>query len=201
MALPVIAVAILLAMPQARLPLLSAQDYLEGELGSELRHEYVAGQVFAMAGADRRHGQIVMNLGSVLHRAAGNGTCQVFVADMKVRIESADIFYYSDIVVGCDLADDHEYYSRAPCLLVEVLSDSTERADRGEKWQNYRLLPSLREYLLVDSRRVAVEIYRRGEAGWTCERLGVDEAFDSHCLGCSVPVVQMYSGLRFDRVA
>ncbi|WP_420468557.1 Uma2 family endonuclease [Panacagrimonas sp.] len=185
-------------MRPARLPLLSAHEYLDGELRSELRHEYVAGQVFAIAGAGRRHGEIVVNLGSALHRAARGGACRVYVADMKVRIDAADIFYYPDILVGCDPADDHEYYSRAPCLLVEVLSDSTERADRGEKWQNYRLLPSLREYLLVDSRRIAVEVYRLGDGGWTCEPLNPEEAFDSTCLGCSVPLQEIYAGLRFD---
>jgi Uma2 family endonuclease len=184
-------------MEHARIPRVAVADYLAGEQTSELRHEYVGGRVFAIAGAGKRHGRVVMNLGARLHLAAGDGPCRVFVADMKVRIEAADVFYYPDIVAGCDPSDDHELYFRSPCLVVEVLSDSTERADRGEKWRNYQLLSSLKEYVLVDSRRVHVEVYRHGEAGWDCYTLAADDVYDSACVNARIAVAEIYAGLQF----
>lgn len=140
-------------------------DYLQGELGSDIRHEYVAGQVFAMAGAGEVHNRIAGNLFFHL-RAATRGTpCGVFISDMKVRVAAHEAFYYPDVLLICDPRDRESLYKTSPCLIAEVLSPSTEIIDRREKLIAYRTLPSLRDYLLVahDSRRV--ERFRRTEAG------------------------------------
>ena len=147
-------------------------DYLQGELVSDIRHEYVAGQVFAMAGAGEAHNRISLNIAFHL-RAASRGTpCGVFISDMKVRVAAHEAFYYPDVVLTCDPHDRESLYKTSPCLIAEVLSPSTEIIDRREKLIAYRTLPSLRDYLLVaqDSRRV--ERFRRTEAGeWRHEIL------------------------------
>ncbi|TVQ92383.1 MAG: Uma2 family endonuclease [Chromatiaceae bacterium] len=145
-------------------PFLSVDEYLEGELSSEVRHEYVDGEVYAMVGASDRHGLITLNLAGVLSRRLPD-RCQVFMADMKVRIQTAerDIFYYPDVLVSCDPADRERYYRERPGLVVEVLSPHTERLDRFEKFLFYRQLDSLAEYVLVAQDFRQLEVYRRTE--------------------------------------
>jgi Uma2 family endonuclease len=138
---------------------------LQGELSSDIRHEYVAGQVFAMAGAGGAHHRIAGNLFFHL-RAATRGTpCGVFISEMKVRVKAHEAFYYPDVLLTCDPDDRESLYKTAPCLIAEVLSPSTEVIDRREKLIVYRSLPSLRNYLLIaqDCRRV--EWYQRDAAG------------------------------------
>ena len=155
-------------MRHAPQPLLSVDEYLEGELTSEVRHEYVAGVAYAMVGTSRRHNRIAGNLLTHLRAAARGSPCQVFMSDLKVRVPTADAFYYPDIAVTCDPGDDQEYYLERPCLIVEVLSPHTEAIDRREKLQAYRTLPSLQAYLLVSQEVPQVEIYERGGNGaWT----------------------------------
>jgi len=146
---------------------LSVAEYLQGEQQSEVRHEYVAGQVFAMAGAGETHNRISLNLAFHL-RAATRGTpCATFISDMKVRVEAHDAFYYPDVLLACEPADSESFYKRAPCLIAEVLSPSTEVIDRREKLLAYRALASLRYYLVVSQDRYLVEVYRRDpDGGW-----------------------------------
>jgi Uma2 family endonuclease len=161
-------------------------DYLRGEQESPVRHEYVAGQVFAMAGAGETHNRISLNIAFHL-RAATRGTpCGVFISDMKVRVAAHDAFYYPEVLVGCDPTDREPLYKAAPCLIAEVLSPSTEVIDRREKLLAYRALDALRYYLLVASDRRLVEIYRRGIDGrWRYEAIDDGElAFD--CAGMQV---------------
>ena len=109
-------------------------NYLEGEQSSDIRHEYLAGQVVAMEGATRTHALIAGSLHAALLPAARRKGCQLFMADMKVRIDHADesYFYYPDVVLSCATADRHPLYTALPCLIVEVLSPSTERIDTRE---------------------------------------------------------------------
>ena len=139
--------------------------YLQGELSSDIRHEYVAGQVFAMAGAGEAHNRIAGNLFFHLRSATRGTPCGVFISDMKVRVKAHEAFYYPDVLLTCDPDDRESLYKTAPCLIAEVLSPSTEVIDRREKLIAYRSLPSLRDYLLIaqDCRRV--EWYQRDAAG------------------------------------
>lgn len=177
-------------------PALSIEDYLAGEARTEIKHEYLAGEIVAMGGASARHGLIVTAFGLAIGRQARAKGCQLFIADMKVRIDhdSETYFYYPDLVLACDPADRANLFRTRPCLIVEVLSDTTERVDRREKRLAYSLLPSLREYVLVDQERVCVEIYRRGDQGWTHEIL-TDGALHLDCLGLDVPVAEIYADI------
>jgi Uma2 family endonuclease len=161
-------------------------DYLQGELASDIRHEYVAGQVFAMAGAGEAHNRIAGNLFYHL-RAATRGTpCGVFISDMKIRVPAHEAFYYPDVLLTCDPNDRESLYKTSPYLIAEVLSPSTEIIDRREKLIAYRTLPSLRDYLLVaqDSRRV--ERFRRTEAGEWHHEIIEDGALTFTCDGLQV---------------
>jgi Uma2 family endonuclease len=158
-------------MPQpAHRTTLTVDAYLAGEDGADQRHEYVAGQLYAMTGASARHALIAGNLFAALRPCVRGTSCQLFINDMKVhlRIDGQDLFYYPDLLLSCDPQDRETYFRSRPCLLVEVLSESTERIDRREKFWAYRSLPSLQEYVLISQTERRVEIYRRS-ADWGCE--------------------------------
>jgi len=176
----------------AHTTLISVDDYLAGELQSEVRHEYVAGQVYAMVGASDRHGLIAGNLFAALRPAARRNSCQLFISDMKVRLEigKQDVFYYPDLLVSCDPGDRATYYRERPCLIVEVLSESTERLDRREKMLAYPAIPSLQEYVLVAQDVRRVEVYRR-ENDWAPEVYTEGEV-PLRCLEVEVPVESVY---------
>ena len=118
-----------------------------------VKHEYGAGQIFAMVGVSRDHNRIALNLFKLLEAHLYGGPCQIYVAEVKVRVEKADAFYYPDIAVTCDASDTEKYYLTHPCLIVEVLSPSTEGIDRREKLMAYQQLESLQEYILYLRRK------------------------------------------------
>jgi Uma2 family endonuclease len=150
--------------PQTGATFLSVDAYLEGELESQIRHEYVDGETYAMVGASDRHGLITLNLAGLLSQSLPD-RCQVFSSDMKVRIQTAEreVFYYPDVVVSCDPRDRERYFRQNPCLVVEVLSPQTERLDRFEKLMFYRQLDSLEEYVLVSQEYRQIEVFRRAD--------------------------------------
>ena len=175
---------------------LSVADYLDGEEIAAERHEYLAGEVHAMSGASARHNLICGNLFAALHRHLAGGPCRVFMADLKVRlsVNEEDFFYYPDIMVACNPADQASHFRTQPSVLVEVMSPSTERIDRREKLLAYQTLPSLREYVLVAQNARRVEIYRRANDWKT-------ECFDSgeirlDCLESSVSVDAIYADVE-----
>ena len=174
---------------------LSVADYLAGEDGGEIRHEYLGGQLYPMAGASRRHGLITVNLGAFLRPLVRATDCQVFANDMKVRLRVAgdDVFYYPDILLTCDPADRETYFCTRPCLIVEVLSEQTERTDRREKFLAYTTLESLRGYVLVaqDTRRV--ELFRR-ENDWQPEIFS-DGTMPLCCLEGELPLDAVYEAV------
>lgn len=166
---------------------LSVADYLQGEQQAQVRHEYVAGRVFAMAGAGERHHRISLNLAFHLRAATRGTACGVFISDMKVRVAAHDAFYYPDVLMTCDPRDREPFYKRAPCLIAEVLSPSTEMIDRREKLLAYRALESLRYYLLLSQDRRLVEVYRREtDGGWRLEVIDGDAALVLDCAGIPI---------------
>ncbi len=174
---------------------IGVDEYLEGELGSGIRHEYIGGRVYAMGGASRAHGSVVTALTLGLGPSARETRCQLFVADMKVRlrIQGQDVFYYPDLVLTCDPDDRETYWCTRPCLIVEVLSPATERIDRGEKRLAYQTLDSLREYLLVAQDRPRVEVYRRAR-DWRREIHG-EGSVHLDCLDLDLPLAEIYAGV------
>lgn len=181
-------------MKTARLTNLSAEDYLALEHASELRHEYVAGQVFAMVGVRDSHNQVTGNIYLRLREGLRGGPCRVFIADMKLRIEPADAFYYPDLFVTRDARDTEPYYKRHPVL--EVLSASTEAIDRREKLRHYRMLESLREYVLVSPEEKTVEIYRRESGGeWLTLSLASGDPVELASVGVQFTMAEIFEGV------
>jgi Uma2 family endonuclease len=148
---------------------ISIEDYLKGELLSEMRREFIYGEVFAMAGASDRHNIISGNIFGNLWTHLQNSPCQVFSENMKLKAD-AQTFYYPDVMVICDESPVSSYYREEPILLVEVLSPTTERADRNEKLTVYKNIPSLREYLIVSQEKILVEVHRKlADETWQTE--------------------------------
>ena len=164
-------------------PYLTEQAYLAFEEASDVKHEYVDGEIYAMAGASRHHNQITMNISFHLRASRGKGgRCKVFSSDMKFRAEQGRFYYYPDVILSCDAGDNAEYYTEKPCLIAEVLSKSTARTDRTEKWLTYQKIPSLRYYLLADSLQKRVDYFVRNELGeWFYAELEEGETLTIEC--------------------
>lgn len=183
-------------MAQARLALISEADYLAGEELPGPRHEYLGGEIFAMTGASKTHGTIAGNVFARIRSHLRGTPCRVWMADMKVHIASATAYYYPDVVITCsavDLAPEApQSYVTAPRLIVEVLSPSTEKLDRREKWMNYRQLPSLEEYVLIDQERQWVEIFRRSDTGWLHDIAGPGQSAHLQSIDLPLGVAEIY---------
>ena len=184
---------------EPRLAQLTVAEFLDWDATTSIKHEYVDGEVYAMAGASRRHNLVVTNL--IRHaRAAADprAHCQIFGPDMKVRVERRNSFYYPDLSVCCDPSDRHESYLVRPCFIVEVLSPATAAVDRREKRMSYSTLESLREYVIVEQDRMRVELYQRNGAGFRGYLLSEpDHEIESSCLGMRLPLRQAYEGVEF----
>lgn len=147
---------------------MSYPEYLALEAESEIKHEYLAGEVFAMAGGSITHGALAMAVGTALSNALRDRACRVLSSDVRVRVKATDLTAYPDVTVVCqkievDDADPHGVLN--PTVIVEILSPSTEAPDRGAKAAHYRRIPSLREYVLVAQGEPLIEVYRRNERG------------------------------------
>jgi Uma2 family endonuclease len=183
------------AVPQSNY--LSPADYLLGENDrvDGIRYEYVNGQAYAMAGASRNHNRVAMRFSTRLDLHLEGSPCEVFQADMKVgiRTEREDHFYYPDVQVTCEEETD-KYYNSSPCLIVEVLSESTARTDRTEKLTAYTLLPSLQEYVLCSQDFPAIELYRK-RTDWRVERYMAGQHFMLESVGLEMRVDDLYGFL------
>lgn len=180
---------------------LSVDAFLRREVRARVRHEYVAGHVYAMTGTTVRHNKIVMNVASALRTAGGGGPCQTFVNDMMVRVGD-DRLYYPDVVVTCVPLDDDAIYLREPCVIVEVTSPSTRATDRREKLVAYREVPTLRAYLIVDHRRRRVEVYGRDNASaWRPVEVVGTGAIAVPCPATSLALDDVYAGVALPVVA
>jgi Uma2 family endonuclease len=176
---------------------ISVDDYLAGEETSQIKHEYSAGSVYAMAGASREHNRIAGNIYSILAQRLRAGPCQAFISDVKVRLEAMgdELFYYPDVMVGCDSRDTNRLYLRYPRVLVEVSSESTERLDRGEKRLAYQSIETLEEYIIVAQDRPEVTIFRRVNK-WAPEcNVGLEQSFSIKSLDLRLPLTAIYEGV------
>lgn len=152
--------------------LLTPEEYLAIERKAEYRSEYYAGEMFAMAGATRRHNRIVTNLTTTLDNQLKARPCNVYSTDMRVNVPSTGLYAYPDVVVTCGeevFADNQEDILLNPSVIIEVLSDSTEAYDRGKKFEHYQSINSLTTYILVSQNSARVEQYVRqeGSSRWT----------------------------------
>ena len=179
---------------------LTKQAYLALEHSSPERHEYVAGQVYAMAGGSEEHDLIAGNFYTRLRAHLRGTDCRVFSGNMKIHIAALDIFYYPDLSVTCDPTDAERYFKERPKLLVQVLSPGTERIDRSEKLINSRQLESLQEYVLVSQIAAVVEVYRREANGsWGREVLKDNSPLRLESVGLTMAMADIYEDIVFPR--
>ena len=143
-------------------------EYLAAEAVADVRHEYLGGEVWAMAGGSIEHGALAMAVAREIGQALRDKPCRVFSSDVRLRIPETDLATYPDLSVVCGelrTAPDDSDAITNPILIVEVLSDSTEAYDRGAKWAHYRRITSLRDYVLISQAEPLVEVYRRTKDG------------------------------------
>ena len=178
---------------------LSVEDYLARELASEVRHEYLGGVVYAMAGASIEHNIISGNIYSSLRSHLRGKPCDTFMANVKLRLglfANDDVFYYPDVMVACDPRDTDKFFKRFPKVLIEVMSESTERIDRREKRWSYQQIETLEEYVLVAQDRMEVTLFRRANQ-WRPEVLTKpDQTLALASLEFSLPLSGVYEGVK-----
>ncbi len=147
-------------------PKLDASAFLDWDSTQTIKHEYIDGEVFAMAGAQDSYVTVEFNVALALHKALAGTPCRLYQSDMKLRVEAANCYFYPDVFVTCSAADRaNSSVKSEPTLIVEVLSPSTAAFDRGQKFAAYRQLPTLQEYALIDTDNRVVDVYRRGADG------------------------------------
>ena len=169
---------------------ISVTDYLTGERQSEIKHEYVAGQVFAMAGAKINHNRITRNMSALLWNALQDQPCEPF-SDMLIKT-AKDRYRYPDIVVTCnDDTSDDAYVRETPLLIMEVLSRSTRRKDKTEKRAEYIALASLQEYVLIEQDFVEVQIQRRSTQ-WQAEYFYLGQTMTLASINVTISVADIY---------
>lgn len=172
-------------------------EYLEWEPLQEIRYEYVEGTIIAMTGGSIPHNDIALNLYRTLYPHVRANGCRINVADVKVEVSSSSPYYYPDVVVTCDRQDlTARKFIRHPKLIVEVLSPGTEANDRGNKFAHYRTNPSLQEYVLIESEKIGVECYRRGEGRlWLYYPHTTGDSITFESLNVSFPIDCLYENV------
>lgn len=181
---------------------ISPEEYLERERKAETRSEYIRGEIFAMAGASIRHGRIVSNLMLELGARLRDRRCEVFSTDLRLAVDPAGMYTYPDVMIVCGdpiTIDKHQDTIVNPVAIVEVLSDSTKNYDRGQKFQYYRTLPSLREYVTVAQDEIHVERHIRGNAGqWILTEFGkLEDVLELQCVNVKLPLAEIYRRIDF----
>ena len=183
-----------MGLPAEDLPM-SAADFLAWDATQTVRHEFVAGEVFAMAAAGEAHVTLALNIAMQLRQHLAGSPCRTFITDMKLRVEASDAYYYPDVMVTCSKSDTADpMVKREPVLLVEVLSPSTAAHDRGEKFVAYRLLPSLQEYLLVNPATRRCDVYRKGADGlWVLHPFEPGQDLRLACVELTITPAQLWA--------
>jgi Uma2 family endonuclease len=174
---------------------LTPDEYLSFERAAEAKHEYYDGQIFAMAGCNRRHDTIATWLLAALARALETGPCQPFSSDMRVHIPATGLYTYTDGLVACAPAftDEREDTLTNPVAIFEILSDSTEAYDRGKKFENYRTIRTLQDYVLFSQHKILVEHFTRQPDGrWLLEELRAGDVLRLSSAAIEIPVQDLY---------
>lgn len=182
---------------------ISPKEYLQGEENSPIKYEYRDGEVYAMAGASNTHVIITGNVFAILRNHLRGSGCQAYISDTKAHIESINTYYYPDVIVSCNQKDKAFHnFLRYPCLIIEVLSPTTEAFDRGDKFADYRKLPSLQEYVLVSQNRINVEVFRRNTEGqWVLYSHEPGENIHLESINFNCPIEDVYEDINFEPAA
>lgn len=191
-----------MALPQQYLPALSAEQYLDLERLSEMRHEFLDGLMYAMAGESPDHSTICFNLIGVTHGQLRDRKCRGFSPNMKVRTSLGDLYAYPNLMIVCGESrfhDEHGDVLLNPTVIFEVLSPSTEKYDRGEKSLRYRThIESLQDYVLVSQDKAHIEHYHReADATWTINKVdGLESGLTLASIDCQIPLVEIYRNTK-----
>jgi Uma2 family endonuclease len=178
---------------------ISVEDYLAGEQTSDVRHEYVAGVVYAMVGGTNAHSQIASNALVSLGTQLRGTPCRAFNPDTKIRIQfsSHTRFYYPDVSVICRPNPQQDTFQDDPSVVIEVLSDSTRRADEGEKKDAYLTIPKLTAYILLEQTSATATCFRRGEQGFQAEfYTGTDAVIELPTIDAVLRLDEVYDGIE-----
>ena len=187
------------AIPKTKL---TPEEYLEFERKSEEKHEYFGGEIFAMSGAKWNHNVIAWNIGGELRQKLKDKKCSVCPGDLRVFVPATGLYTYPDLVVVCGepkFQDDVFDTLLNPVLIIEVLSESTESYDRGKKFQHYRSIKSLREYVLVSQDEARIEKYvKQGNGFWVLsEAAGLDAEIKFDSIDCVIALSEVYDKVNF----
>jgi len=186
-------------MEAARVLMMSVDEYLAFEEKSTVRHEYLGGEIHAMAGESIPHNTIALNIAGALRNKLRGGPCRAYMENVKVRLEVAreEIFYYPDVVVTCHPTGVERLFVRLPTLIFEVLSPSTENTDRREKKSNYQQTPTLEEYVIVAQDRREVTVFRRADR-WAGETYAApDSVVEFRSIKQALTVAEIYEDVVF----
>jgi Uma2 family endonuclease len=175
----------------------SREEYLAWEASQQNKHEYLAGEVFCMVGVRQIHSIVALNIASELKQQLKGKPCRPHMSDMKLQIDAADAFYYPDVMVSCDERDKQaDLYLEHPALIVEVLSESTASYDMGMKFEYYRLIPELKEYVLVDPDRVKIWLYRKNQANeWVLQDFPNNDDVVFESIACRLKQADIFEGV------
>jgi Uma2 family endonuclease len=173
----------------------TAADYLAWEAGQLDRHEFLDGEVFAMAGAEDRHVTVSMNVAFALRQHLSGSPCRTYMSDMRLHIAAANGYFYPDVLVTCSALDlASALVKTEPKLIVEVLSPSTAAYDRGLKFSHYRRLARLEEYVLIDLDTRSTDCYRKGADGlWVLHPFARGEAVSLASVALELSAAQLFA--------
>lgn len=182
-------------------PKMSAEEYLEWEAKQELRYEYIDGEILAMTGGTLPHAKIYLNFYRALYPHLRQRGCETYVSDAKVQASENSRYFYPDLVVTCHPDDlKARDFIQHPKIIVEVLSPSTANYDRTKKLKHYRQIPSLQEYVLIDSEEITVEVYQRGEGKmWHYYEYEAGEAVFLPSIEFECAIELLYEGVSFEQ--
>jgi Uma2 family endonuclease len=181
-------------------PKFTPEEYFAWEERQLYRHEYINGEVYAMSGGTINHSEIAGNFLFILKGHLEDSGCKTLNSDARVNILETTDYTYPDVSVTCDERDKTtNQYITYPCLIVEVLSDSTEGYDRGKKFVQYRRNPCLQDYVLVSSQEIAIDLYRKNDAGeWTIVNYRAGDIVELGSINLSFPIERVYRGIVFE---
>jgi Uma2 family endonuclease len=178
-------------------PRFTPEEYFDWEEQQLERHELIDGEVYAMSGGTKNHSRIALKFGALLDSHLGNSGCETANPDLKVNIVNSTNYTYPDVSVTCDDRDKTTTkYITYPCLIIEVLSDSTEAYDRGGKFRMYRQNPVLQDYVLVSSEKIEIDLYRKTDSGsWEIINYQEGDKIELKSVDLTFPIERIYEGI------
>ncbi len=183
---------------QEHFPRFTPEEYFAWEEQQQVRHEYIDGEVYAMTGGTINHSDVAGNFLILLKTHLRGSGCKALNSDARVNIVKSSHYVYPDLSVTCDERDKATaQYITYPCLIVEVLSSSTEAYDRGDKFKLYRRNPSLQEYVLVNAETMAIELFRKVDDNWSIIDYEPGDVVELTSIKLTFPIEQVYEDIIF----